>query len=91
MKYFIIFLYLGFQVFFSFIKADSFLYNSLNNHGNVGLINMPTARFYDESSFGLTLYDGNPDQKITFMSSPYDWLEASVFYTNIQWKAISWI
>ena len=86
MKYFIIFLYLGFQVFFSFIKADSFLYNSLNNHGNVGLINMPTARFYDESSFGLTLYDGNPDQKITFMSSPYDWLEASVFYTNIQGK-----
>ena len=45
---------------------------------------MPTARFYDESSFGFTLYDGNPDQKITMSSYPFDWLEASFFYTNIQ-------
>ena len=26
---------------------------------------MPTARFYDEQSHGLTIYDGTPDQKIT--------------------------
>jgi hypothetical protein len=45
---------------------------------------MPTARFYDEQSHGLTIYDGTPDQKITISSSPYDWLEASLFYTNIQ-------
>ena len=43
---------------------------------------MPTARFYDESSFGLTIYDGTPDQKITLSSYPYDWLEASFFYTK---------
>ena len=29
---------------------------------------MPTARFYNESSFGITVYDGNPDQKITLSS-----------------------
>ena len=45
---------------------------------------MPTARFYDESSFGFTIYDGNPDQKITMTSFAFDWLEASFFYTNIQ-------
>ena len=45
---------------------------------------MPTARFYDEASHGITLYDGTPDQKITLTSSPYNWLEASFFYTNIQ-------
>ena len=45
---------------------------------------MPSARFYDESSFGVTVYDGTPDQKITLTSFPFDWLEASVFYTNIQ-------
>ena len=45
---------------------------------------MPTARFYEESSFGFTVYDGNPDQKITMSSFPFDWLEASFFYTNIQ-------
>ena len=68
------------------IFGDSFKYNSYNNHGVVGLINMPTARLFDEGIIGVTLYDGTPDQKITITSSPYDWLEASFFYTNIQGK-----
>lgn len=68
------------------LKPDSFVYNSFNNHGVIGLINMPSARFYDESSFGITLYAGDPDQKITMTSSPYDWLESSFFYTNIKDK-----
>ena len=63
--------------------SDSFDYNSFNNHGVIGLINMPTARFYDESSYGITLYNGDPDQKISLTSSPYDWMEASFFYMNI--------
>ncbi|MEL0238562.1 MAG: YjbH domain-containing protein [Gammaproteobacteria bacterium] len=66
------------------IQGDSFKYNTYNNHGVIGLINMPTARFYDEQSHGLTIYDGTPDQKMTFTSSPYNWMEASIFYTNIQ-------
>lgn len=66
------------------VSADSFNYNSYNNHGAVGLINMPTARLYDETVFGYTLYDGTPDQKITITSNPFDWMEASFFYTNIQ-------
>ena len=64
--------------------SDSFNYNSFNNHGVIGLINMPTARFYDESSYGVTLYNGDPDQKISLTSSPYDWMEASFFYMNIE-------
>jgi len=64
--------------------SDSFNYNSFNNHGVIGLINMPTARFYDESSYGITLYNGEPDQKISLTSSPYDWMEASIFYMNIE-------
>jgi len=66
--------------------ADSFEYNSFNNHGVIGLINMPSARFYEEASHGITFYDGTPDQKITMTSFPYDWMEASFFYTNIQDK-----
>ena len=50
-------------IFSSNLLTDSFLYNTYNNHGSVGLINMPTARFYDESVHGMTLYDGTPDQK----------------------------
>ena len=76
-----------FLIFISqYIISDDFLNNSYNNHGSVGLINMPTARFFEEGAHGITFYDGNPDQKITFSSSPYDWLEASFFYTNIQNK-----
>jgi hypothetical protein len=50
----------------------------------LGLINTPSARMYDEGAFGITLYDGTPDQKLTMTSYPYDWMEASFFYTNIQ-------
>ena len=66
------------------ITSDSFIYNTYNNHGVIGLINMPTARFYDEASFGITFYNGKPDQKITLTSFPYDWMEASFFYMNIE-------
>ncbi len=66
--------------------ADSFNYNSYNNHGVVGLINMPTARFFDEGTHGFTFYKGNPDNKITLTASPYNWMEASVFYANVRSK-----
>ena len=80
LRYVIFFLY-----FFSLHTfSDNFNYNSYNNHGVVGLINTPTARFFDEGAIGITAYDGTPDQKVTITSSPYDWLEASFFYTNIQ-------
>ena len=68
------------------VIGDSFNYNSYNNHGVVGLINMPSARFYEESVHGITLYDGTPDQKITLSSNPFDWMEASFFYTSLQNK-----
>ena len=68
------------------LSGDSLEYNSYNNHGVIGLINMPTARLFNEGVIGITVYDGTPDQKITITSSPYDWLEASFFYTNIQGK-----
>jgi len=68
------------------IYSDSFENNFLNNHGVVGLVNMPSARFLDESSFGFTLYGGSPDTKFTMTSYPFDWLEASVFYTSIENK-----
>ena len=71
------------------VSADSFNFNSYNNHGVVGLINMPTARLYDESVYGLTIYDGTPDQKLTLTSNPFDWMEASFFYTSIQNKLIA--
>ena len=73
-----------FLVNISELSADNFRSNSFNNHGTVGLINMPTARLYDESVYGITLYSGDPDTRLTMTSSPFDWLEASFYYTSIE-------
>ena len=71
-------------IFFSFTTlADNFNYNLYNNHGIVGLVNIPTARFYDEGVHGVSIYDSDTVQKITLSSNPYDWLEASFFYMNL--------
>ena len=78
-KYFLILI-----IYSSSILSDSFNYNVYNNHGIVGLINMPSARFFNEGVHGVSIYDSNVDQKITLTSNPYDWLEASFFYVNIQ-------
>jgi len=66
------------------VDADDFQFNNYNNHGVVGLINMPTARSFNDAVHGITLYSGDPDQKLTFSSNPYSWLEASFFYMNIE-------
>ena len=78
-RFFLIFFFLSFQVI-----ADSFDFNTYNRHGIVGLINTPTARFYDEGVHGITVYGSDIDQKITLTSNPYDWFEASFFYMNTE-------
>lgn len=82
-KYFRILLSFSFLFSSSILQSDSFSNNIYNNHGSIGLVNIPTARFYGEEIHGVTLYYGDPDQKVTLTSSPYDWLEASFFYTNV--------
>lgn len=66
------------------IYADDFQFNNYNNHGVVGIINMPTARTFNAGVHGISAFNGDPDQKLTFSSNPYDWLEASIFYMNIE-------
>ena len=46
---------------------------------------MPTARFYNESVHGITLYDGYPPQKVTLTSTRMIGWKLR-FYTNIQDK-----
>jgi hypothetical protein len=80
------FTFLSLFIYTQNISSDSLKYNTFNNHGVLGVVNIPSARFYDESSYGITIYDGTPDQKITMTSFPFNWMEASFFYTNIQNK-----
>jgi len=78
--------YIALVIFCGYNLSDNFNYNLYNNHGVVGLINTPSARFFDEGSHGVTIYHGNPDTKVTLTASPYDWIEASLFYANVDGK-----
>ena len=69
---------LSFQIF-----SDNFVNNTYNNFGIIGLINTPTARMYDESTYSFNYYYGEKDQKISMTAYPFEWLEASVFYANL--------
>ena len=77
------FLVLASLLFTDEVYSDSFEHNLYNNYGIVGLIHTPTARSYDEGVHGITLYDGTPNQTVTLSANPFDWMEASFFYTNV--------
>ena len=78
------FLVLATLLFIDQVYGDSFEYNLYNNYGIVGLIHTPTARTYDEGVHGITVYNGTPNQTVTLSANPFDWLEASFFYTNVE-------
>ena len=77
------FLLLVSVIFINSIYSDSYEHNLYNNYGIVGTIHTPSARTFDEGVHGLTIYKGTPNQTVTLSASPFDWLEASFFYTNI--------
>ena len=68
----------------SIFPSDSYEFNLYNNYGIVGTIHTPSARTYEEGVHGATIYNGTPNQTVTLSSNPFDWLEASFFYTNIK-------
>ena len=66
------------------IYGDSFHFNLPNNNGVIGTINTPSARFYDAPAISFTAYRGIKDRKLTLSFYPYNWLDASLFYTSIK-------
>jgi len=77
------FLLLVSVIFINSIYSDSYEHNLYNNYGVVGTISTPSARTFDEGVHGLTIYKGTPNQSVTVSASPFNWLEASFFYTNV--------
>ena len=67
----------------SIYASDSYDFNLYNNYGIVGTIHTPSARTFEEGVHGLTLYKGTPNQTVTLSANPFNWLEASFFYTNV--------
>ncbi len=72
------FLLLSFNLFASSV--------TINTHGQAGYINTPSAYTMAESSLSLSLYRGIPDRKLIVTGSPFNWLDASIFYASITGK-----
>jgi hypothetical protein len=58
-------------------------YPSFSNYGGLGLIQMPNARFLEEGSIAVSWSDIEPYQRGSIVAYPFDWLEASYQYTDI--------
>ena len=56
---------------------------AINSHGQLGYFNTPSAFNNQESGFIATIFRGHPDRKILLTGSPFNWLDATLFYADI--------
>lgn len=56
---------------------------SFSNYGGLGLIQMPNARFLKGGSIAVSWSDMEPYQRGSIIAYPFDWMEASYQYTDI--------
>jgi len=56
---------------------------SLSNFGTIGLLQMPSARFYEEGTLALGWNRNDPYMRGSFIAYPFNWFEASYQYTDI--------
>ena len=77
-KYFLISLLLGSFACFG---------QTVNSHGQAGYINTPNANMLGEGSMHLHISRNSPDRKILVTASPFNWIDASIFYVDLTGKA----
>lgn len=58
--------------------------NSHSNYGSIGIIQLPSARLNEAGTIGFSLSNFDPYSRLSFLAYPFDWLEASYQYTDIQ-------
>jgi len=56
---------------------------SYSNYGGLGIIQNPNARFLEEGSLSFTWSHNEPYLRGSVVAYPFDWLEASFQYTDI--------
>ena len=56
---------------------------SFSNYGTTGLIQMPSARFYEEGTIGFTWSHLEPYLRGSIIAYPFNWFEASYQYTDV--------
>lgn len=56
---------------------------SFSNYGSIGLIQNPTSRFHDEGTLALSWTHNEPYLRGSLIAYPFNWMEASFQYTDI--------
>tara|TARA_Y100000992_G_scaffold148494_1_gene98964 strand:+ start:12739 stop:14706 length:1968 start_codon:yes stop_codon:yes gene_type:complete len=69
--------------FLLFLSFEFSAYQTVNSHGQVGYINTPSAMNLNAPAYLFGASRDIPDRKIYFTASPYDWLDATIFYVDI--------
>lgn len=59
---------------------DNFSYS---NYGSLGIIQSPSARFYDEGTLAFSLSHNDPYLRGSIVAYPFNWLETSFQYTEV--------
>lgn len=74
--------------FFILILLISFNLNSTNSNsfGITGSINTPNAYSMKESSLRADYFYSYPEKKLNLTASPFEWMEATIFYSSIENK-----
>ena len=70
-------------IFYFFLGALSAEFNSF---GNLGYINTSSAYNLPEGHYLFNVSRNNPDRRISLTASPFNWLDATVFYVDIVGK-----
>ena len=75
-------------LFFLLIVFVSFNSNSANSNsfGITGSINTPNAYSMKESGLRADYFYSYPEKKLNLTASPFNWLEATIFYSSIENK-----
>ena len=89
--------YLSFSVFFlSFFASSSiedYVFSDIgitsNIHGEIGIINIPSSRILDEGNLKLHLVNSDPINSLFISANPFNWMEVSLRYADINTEKYS--
>ena len=62
-------------------------YAQFDNYGNFGYINIPSAYNLEEGYYSFHISRNKPERRYVLSASPFNWMDASIFYVDITRKA----
>ena len=68
------------------IFLSSFIFANNSANSGSGLIMTPSARLADEGTVKIIISKYSPINRVAVIANPYDWLEASFYYNDINVK-----